>query len=71
MVSGMKIMHKPGELAEMPDVLSRLSDYHEGKGASELQEIKVQALPNTEMGPEFLRAAIKVTDKWAEGPIDV
>ena len=41
-----KIVYRPGVLATMPDALSRRSDYHEGKGASMVQDFNfVQALP--------------------------
>lgn len=42
-----KIVYRPGKQAEMPDALSRRSDYHPGKGSTtDLKYNFVQALPN-------------------------
>ena len=75
----MKIVYRPGKMATMPDALSRRSDYHGGKGATELLEYNfVQALPNEEELPDFLRGAIEEQDEinpvsallWALGEED-
>ena len=62
----MKIVYRPGKAAVMPDALSRRSDYHEGKGATEHQELNfMQALPDDEPMPSFLRAMCKVIEDEA------
>ena len=63
----MKIIYRPGKAAVMPDALSRRSDYHEGKGATEHQELNfTQALPNDEPMPSFLQAMCKVIEDEAK-----
>ena len=43
----MRIVYRPGRQAEMPDALSRRSDYHTGKGTTfQANQEPIQALPN-------------------------